>query len=65
MKHARNATTFVDPVCGMEVCRKTAADETEHEGKVYYFCATVCRESFEAEPEKYIKHHRQHGKTHP
>jgi YHS domain-containing protein len=49
-----------DPVCGMEVSRSTAADKFEYRGKTFYFCASSCREAFEAEPEKYIRRHRQH-----
>jgi len=50
-----------DPVCGMELSQKTAAEKLEHEGKIYYFCAEVCKTSFQENPEKYIKQHRQHG----
>ena len=56
-----NKDSFKDPVCGMEVSRNTAMDECDYRGKTYYFCAGICREAFEAEPEKYIGHHRQHG----
>jgi len=52
---------FKDPVCGMEVSRLTAIEECVYQGKTYYFCARICREAFEAEPGKYIRHHRQHG----
>lgn len=61
MKHQSNTQSFKDPVCGMEVSRMTAAEEYVHQGKAYYFCAEACRQAFEAEPEKYIGHHRQHG----
>lgn len=61
MKHTREERTFKDPVCGMEVSRMSAADELMYQGKIYYFCAGVCREAFEVEPEKYLRHHRQHG----
>lgn len=53
--------SFKDPVCGMEVSRKTAAEEVIYHGKTYYFCAGSCREAFEAAPEKYLRQHRQHG----
>ena len=53
--------SFKDPVCGMEVSRSTAADEFEYRGKTFYFCAPACRQAFEAEPQKYIRRHRQHG----
>ncbi len=52
---------FKDPVCGMEVSRMSAAEECDYQGKTYYFCARSCREAFEAEPEKYLRQHRQHG----
>ena len=61
MKRNINEPSFRDPVCGMEVSRTTAIDEIEYKGKIYHFCAGSCREAFEADPEKYIRHHRQHG----
>jgi len=61
MKHQNSDRTFKDPVCGMEVSHLTAIEEVDYKGKRYYFCAGVCKEAFEAEPEKYIIHHRQHG----
>ena len=61
MKHQNNEHSFKDPVCGMEISRLTAIDECDYQGKTYYFCAGICREAFEAEPEKYVGHHRQHG----
>lgn len=61
MKRPMQEPSFKDPVCGMEVSRTTAADELLYRGKVSYFCAGVCREAFEAEPEKFMKRHRQHG----
>jgi len=42
-----------DPVCGMEVDPKSAADSIEHHGKAYYFCSTRCQRQFEADPAKY------------
>jgi len=53
--------SFKDPVCGMEVSRTTAIEECVYQGKTYYFCAGICRKAFEADPGKYIRHHRQHG----
>lgn len=61
MKRQIDEPSFKDPVCGMEVSRSTAADEFEYRGKTFYFCASACREAFEAEPDKYVQHHRQHG----
>jgi YHS domain-containing protein len=51
MKRQFDEPNFKDPVCGMEVSRSTAADELEYRGKTFYFCASSCREAFEAEPE--------------
>lgn len=43
-----------DPVCGMMVDEKTAAGKSEHQGKTYYFCATVCKTKFDANPAPYL-----------
>jgi Cu(I)/Ag(I) efflux system membrane fusion protein len=55
-KEARGqVATAKDPVCGMDV--DPASDrtlKTEYQGKTYYFCAEMCRERFEADPEKYV-----------
>ena len=61
MKHQSDEASYKDPVCGMEVSRTTAIETMDYQGKTYYFCAGVCREAFEADPEKYIRNHRQHG----
>jgi len=61
MKRQHDERSFKDPVCGMEVSRATAIEELAYQGKTYYFCAPSCKEAFEAEPEKYLRHHRQHG----
>ena len=44
-----------DPVCGMEVNEKEAKHKTEHMGKTYYFCCSMCKEKFEANPHKYMQ----------
>lgn len=63
MKHTQEHATYVDPVCGMELSLATAAEEVVYEGHTYYFCAAVCREAFEAEPERYLhKYHRTRQK---
>ena len=43
-----------DPVCGMDVDEKTAADKSEYKGQTYYFCSVGCKKSFDKEPEKYV-----------
>jgi len=39
----------------MEVDEKTARCKSEHEGKTYYFCAAGCQQTFEKNPDKYMK----------
>jgi len=46
--------THIDPVCGMEVGEDTAF-KTLYKGKVYYFCSRQCKETFDKDPEKYLK----------
>ena len=43
-----------DPVCGMWVDPKTAADSCAFGGQTYYFCRTHCRTRFEADPDRYL-----------
>jgi YHS domain-containing protein len=45
---------LVDPVCGMAVSPETAAASTTFDGKVYYFCSTVCYDRFMADPRAYV-----------
>ena len=61
MKRQNDEPVFKDPVCGMEVSHSTAIDTCVYQGKTYYFCATSCREAFQAEPEKYLSHYHRHG----
>jgi len=44
-----------DPVCGMDVDEATAQAKSEYQGNTYYFCCSGCKETFDKEPEKYIK----------
>lgn len=53
MKH-QPPKDVIDHVCGMTVNPATAADEYTYEGKTYYFCAPVCRERFESDPDQYL-----------
>lgn len=57
--------TFRDPVCGMEVSYRTAVEECRHGDKTYYFCSSGCREQFQAEPQHYLRSHRQRGSRRP
>lgn len=61
MKYHSQENTFKDPVCGMQISFESAPEELEYEGKTYYFCASICRKTFESDPDKYVRKHRQHG----
>jgi Cu+-exporting ATPase len=43
-----------DPVCGMMIDEKTAAGQSEYQGRTYYFCAPVCKRTFDEAPSKYL-----------
>ena len=43
-----------DPVCNMNVDEKKAAATSIYKGKTFYFCANVCKEKFDKEPEKFV-----------
>ena len=43
-----------DVVCKMQVRISDAPAKAEHEGKMYYFCMPGCKESFLADPVKYL-----------
>ncbi|HEX6206792.1 MAG TPA: heavy metal translocating P-type ATPase [Actinomycetota bacterium] len=45
--------TVTDPVCGMEIDPAGAAASEEHEGHMYFFCSTGCRDAFVADPERF------------
>ena len=49
------AQAFRDPVCGMPVTTYTAAAQSNHNGKTYFFCSKVDKEAFDKNPEKYVK----------
>lgn len=44
-----------DPVCGMDLDPAEAAGTTLHEGTMYYFCSTSCKEAFDAAPSTYLQ----------
>ena len=49
-----NPDSVRDPVCGMWVDPKTAADSYRFRDHTYYFCRTHCRVQFEADPDRYL-----------
>jgi len=50
---AKRETT--DPVCGMNVPAGTERGGVLYKGRRYPFCAKICREAFEKDPERYLK----------
>jgi YHS domain-containing protein len=44
-----------DPVCGMMINPDTAAATSAHRGQTFYFCASVCKTRFDADPRQYVK----------
>jgi Cu+-exporting ATPase len=44
----------IDPVCGMKIKKKDAAATSEYGGKTIYFCNKMCKEQFDADPEKHM-----------
>ena len=57
-KAAAPRAEAVDPVCGMDVDAKAAADagrKSEHKGRTYYFCSDDCKKAFDKEPARYIR----------
>ncbi|MCY4122925.1 MAG: YHS domain-containing protein, partial [Acidobacteria bacterium] len=49
-----NPDSVRDPVCGMWVDPKTAADSCAYRGHTYYFCRSHCRTRFQADPDRYL-----------
>ncbi|HEX2385005.1 MAG TPA: YHS domain-containing protein [Candidatus Binatia bacterium] len=47
-----------DPVCGMTVEESKAAATSTYGGTTYYFCAKVCKEAFDKDPQKYLAKNR-------
>jgi Cu+-exporting ATPase len=47
--------TAKDPVCGMNVDRRTAKWTHEAFGQTFYFCNPRCLEKFRADPSKYLE----------
>lgn len=43
-----------DPVCGMAV-ELPSRHQTPYQGRIYSFCCEGCRQSFEADPERYLR----------
>jgi len=42
-----------DPVCSMQVNKRTAQYKADFNGKTYYFCSSACEAAFKKNPEMY------------
>lgn len=51
---AADATTSLDPVCGMTVAN-TSPHSAIHDGQHFAFCSASCRAKFVANPDKYMQ----------
>lgn len=53
---AQPAVVFAtDPVCAMTVDPLTAKEKIDYVGTTYWFCCAGCKQSFEADPVRYLK----------
>ena len=46
---------YINPVCKLPVQKSTAKYVLDYQGEKVYFCCGGCKESFEAQPEKYME----------
>jgi P-type Cu+ transporter len=49
-----NATTAIDPVCGMEVDTTTSQLSLELDGEIHWFCSRGCLLDFRDDPDTYL-----------
>ena len=45
----------IDPVCKMKVKKKKVKFKSDFKGSTFYFCAKGCKDSFNKDPEKYLR----------
>ena len=50
-----------DPVCGMEVNESEAPATSEFQGTTYFFCATECKDKFDANPQEFTERGEARG----
>jgi len=60
MKGEKMLDELKDPVCGMKVTPETAQARSQYDGETYYFCSLDCKETFDKNPEKYIRQEQEH-----
>lgn len=54
VEQADGCSAQVDPVCGLEIqLIREGLEQTELNGRTYWFCSLKCRWLFEADPERY------------
>jgi len=51
-------TSDIDPICGKSVTTHRAKTSL-HDGLVYFFCSSACREIFEEHPGRYAANDKQ------
>ena len=61
---ASNATTVIDPVCGMTVEVNENPRNTEFGGETFHFCSENCETKFRSDPYYYASGHAQKAQTH-
>ena len=49
------ATTFEDPICGMQVTSDAKGGKSQYKGQSFYFCSAEHKKMFDENPEKYAK----------
>lgn len=54
MQHENMENSVKDPVCGMQVDKRTAEYKAEFNGETYYFCSSACESAFKKNPEMYV-----------
>ena len=54
-----NGNSAVDPVCGMQVDRRTAKHSLTVDGTTYYFCGQSCENKFAANPDGFVASAKQ------
>ncbi|MHB9117170.1 MAG: heavy metal translocating P-type ATPase [Burkholderiales bacterium] len=53
-----------DPVCGMTVDEKSAADAASYGGQTYHFCSARCLSQFQADPAKFAGESHEDATAH-
>jgi YHS domain-containing protein len=54
-RQASDDATAIDPVCGMQVVRASAAATARYDHSMFYFCSPRCAERFNADPVKFVR----------